>query len=162
MGVLHAFQLSLSLPKKEAVFQLNRVKTKDFLLYIVFLLLLVSLPNGVGLVRNSVSGGKFAKEFLIILFAYPSSVILLGMATVSLLAATGLAIRKLARRKLVYQLLWKMSVYALTYPVLLISVFNLFGITHWLLNLLALVIFLVIFTGMILAYPKVRQPAVKR
>lgn len=71
MGVLHAFKSSLLSPSKRVVFQLNRVKTKDFLIYILLLHLLILFPNGVRLISNSINNGEFGKESLLILLIYP-------------------------------------------------------------------------------------------
>lgn len=161
MGVLHALKLCLLLPSKRAVFQLNRVKTKDFLVYILLLHLLISFPNGARLIRNSINSGEFGKESLLILFIYPLFIILFGIVGILLLASVGILIRTITKRKLVYQLLWKMTVFALTYPIILYTLFDGLGITHWIVNLLLLVIFLVIFLNMILAYPKVRKRIVE-
>ena len=62
MGILHVLKLSLMAPSKRAVFQLNRVKTKQFFSYIFFLLLLVLLPNGIQLVADSVDSGGFISD----------------------------------------------------------------------------------------------------
>lgn len=161
MGVLHAFKLGLLLPRKRAVFQLNRVKTKAFLIYILLLHLIISFPNGVRLISNSINSGEFGKESLLILFIYPLFIILFGILGILLLASIGILIRTMTKRKLVYQLLWQMTVYALTYPIMLYVLFDVFGITNWIVNLLLLVIFLVIFLKMILTYPKIDEKIVK-
>jgi len=161
MGILHVLKISLKLPSKRTVFQLNRVKTKDFLVYILFLHLLISFPNGVRLISNSIKSGEFGKESSFILFIYPLFIILFGIIGISLLASIGMIIRTINKRKLVYQLLWKMAVYALTYPIILYTFFDLLGITHRVINFLLLVIFLVIFFNMGLAYPKVRKKLVR-
>ncbi|MFJ7933963.1 hypothetical protein [Sporosarcina sp. NPDC096371] len=70
IGVLHALKLSLLIPIKPVAFQLNRVKTKDFLLYIFLFHGLVSFPNGARLIINSINSGAFIKEslFMLVLF----------------------------------------------------------------------------------------------
>lgn len=161
MGVLQALKLSLLLPSKDAVFQLNRVQTKDFLVYILLLHLLISFPNGVRLISNSINSGEFGNESLLILLIYPLFIILFGIIGILLLASIGILIRTITKRKLVYQLLWKMTVFALTYPIMFYTLFDGLGITHWILNLLLLVIFLVIFLKMILAYPKIRKNIIR-
>lgn len=160
MGVLHALKLSL-LPSQRAVFQLNRVKTKDFLIYILLLHLFISFPNGVRLISNSLNSEEFGKESFLILTIYSLFIILFGIVGILLLASIGILIRAIIKRKLAYQLLWKMTVYALTYPIMLYTLFDVFGITHWVVNLLLLLIFLLIFLKMILAYPKIRKKIIK-
>lgn len=157
MGILHVLKLSLMAPSRQAVFQLNRVKTKNFFGYILFLLLLVFLPNGVQLIADSVNSGRFAQEYLIILILYPSLVIIFGILGVSLLASLGLLFRSMTGRKLVYPLLWRMTVYALTYPVIIFTITELLDITFPSMSVLLLVVFIVIFFRMILVYPKARK-----
>lgn len=157
MGVLHALKLSLFIPIKPVVFQLNRVKTKVFLLYIFLLHGLVSLPNGVRLINNSINSEAFSKESLLILVLYPLLIILFGLIGISLLASIGLLIKTITKRKLVYQLLWKMTVYALTYSAILYTFLDVLGIMSWIMNVLLLVLFLMIFLKMILSYPKIRK-----
>lgn len=159
MGILHVLKLSLMAPARRAVFQLNRVKTKQFFSYIFFLLLLVLLPNGIQLVADSVNSGGFAQEYLIILILYPSLVILFGILGISLLASLGLFFRWVTKRKLVYPLLWRMTVYALTYPVIIFTILDLLDMTSTLINGLLLVVFVLIFFGMILVYPRARKKA---
>ena len=157
MGILNVLKLSLMAPAKRAVFQLNRVKTKQFFSYIFFLLLLVLLPNGIQLVADSVNSGGFGQEYLIILILYPSLVILFGILGISLLASLGLFFRWVTERKLVYPLLWRMTVYALTYPIIIFTILDLLNITYPFINLLLFAIFVIIFFRMILVYPKARK-----
>lgn len=157
MGILNVLKLSLMAPARRAVFQLNRVKTKQFFSYIFFLLLLVLLPNGIQLVADSVNSGAFGQEYLIILILYPSLVILFGILGISLLATLGLFFRWVTERKLVYPLLWRMTVYALTYPIIIFTILDLLNITYPLINLLLFAIFVIIFLRMILVYPKARK-----
>ena len=157
MGILHVLKLSLMAPAKRAVFQLNRVKTKQFFSYIFFLLLLVLLPNGIQLVADSVNSGGFSQEYLIILILYPSLVILFGILGISLLASLGLFFRWVTERKLIYSLLWRMTVYALTYPIIIFTILDLFDITSSLINMLLIALFVIIFFRMILVYPKARK-----
>lgn len=157
MGLVHTLKINLLLPVKRNYFQLNRIKTRDFFIYIIFFHLLISLPNGIRLVSNSVRNGDFAKEALLILFVYPLFIILLGISGISFLALVGMIMKAVAKRKLVYQLLWKMTVYSLTYPVMLYAFFDLLGIRHGVVNLVGLIIFITIFLNIVLAYPKIKK-----
>lgn len=157
MGVLQAFRLCLQLPKKSIVFQLNRVKTRDFFLYIVGLHLLIAGPNGIRMVADSVNRGAFVSESLLIFLLYPTFTIMFGIASISGLASLGYIIKIIVKRKLAYQLLWKMTVYALTHSVILYSLFDLLGIMNWKVNLFLFILFLFIFLNMILTYPKMKE-----
>ena len=156
MGVLNALKLSLSLPNKKAVFQLNRVKTKDFFLYILLLHILLGLPGAVKMLIDFISKGEMDGSFLLGVTLYPFLIVTFGIVGISLLAAIGLFIRTVMRRRLVYQLLWKMAMYASTTPILLYTVFDLFGSVNWFVNLLLFGWFLFTFTKMILVYPRMK------
>lgn len=157
MGLLNAFKLSLLLPKKKAVFQLNRVKTKDFLLYILLLHVLFALPNGVQLIRDLMEKVDVDKTLLLAAFLYPLLVIMTGMIVISLFAMAGLLVRWITKRKLVYQLLWKMAMYACTYPVLTYIVFSLFHKTTTIEHIGMFLLLLFMFTKMILTYPQMKK-----
>lgn len=156
MGVLNALKLSLSLPSKKAVFQLNRVKTKDFFLYILCLHIFLGLPGAVTMLIEFISKGEMDGSFLLGATLYPFLIITLGIVGISLLATIGLFIRTVLKRRLVYQLLWKMAMYASTTPILLYTVFDLFGSVNWLVNSLLFAWFLFTFTRMILVYPRMK------
>lgn len=156
MGVLSALKLSLSLPSKKAVFQLNRVKTKDFFLYILFLHIVLGLPGVVGMLIEFISKGEMDGSFLLAATLYPFLIVTFGIVGISLLATIGLMIRTVTKRRLVYQLLWKMAMYASTIPILIYTVVDLFGSVNWLVNLLLFGWFLFTFTKMILVYPRMK------
>lgn len=105
MSIVTTFKVSLSLPKKKAVYQLNRIKTKDYLLYILLMHSVMALPNGIQMASEFIAKGDIDKTFLIVCTLYPLLVILTGITSISVLATTGLLIRTIAKRKLVYQLL---------------------------------------------------------
>ena len=156
MGILTVFKLSLLLPQKQAVYQLNRVKTKDFFLYIFLMHLVLSLPNGIVMVVDFIEKDNFDRTILFVGILYPILVIMTGTLGISLLAAIGIVIRIVTKRKLVYQLLWKMAMYASTIPVLLYTIINVFYKTDGILNALLLLVLLYIFSKMIVTYPKMR------
>lgn len=162
MGILRVLKLCLSFPTRQVVFQLNRVKTKHFFGYIFLLLLISLLPNGIQLVGDSIKSGGFSQEYLIILILYPSLVILFGILGISLLASTGILFRWMTDRKLVYPLLWRMTVFALTYPVIIFTVLDIFEMNGTISSLLLLVLFILLFFKMILVYPKARKKEQKK
>ena len=161
MGILRVLKLCLSFPTRQVVFQLNRVKTKHFFGYIFLLLLISLLPNGIQLVGDSIKSGGFSQEYLIILILYPSLVILFGILGISLLASIGILFRWMTDRKLVYPLLWRMTVFALTYPVIF-TVLDIFEMNGTISSLLLLVLFILLFFKMILVYPKARKKEQKK
>ncbi len=156
MGVLNALKLSLTLPNKKAVFQLNRVKTKDFFRYIVLLHIFLGLPGAVNMVIEFVNTGDLSAAFLLAITLYPFLIVTFGIVGISILAALGLVITTLLQRKLVYQLLWKMAMFATTTPIILYTVLDSFGMINGLVNTLLFVFFMFTLTRMILVYPKMK------
>ncbi|MGE7934471.1 DUF1189 family protein [Viridibacillus arvi] len=157
MSIVTTFKVSLSLPKKKAVYQINRIKTKDYLMYMLLMHFVLALPNGIQMANEFIAKGDIDKTFLLVFTLYPLLVILTCMTSISVLATTGLLIRTVAKRKLVYQLLWKMAMYACTYPILIYTTINLFYKTNSMIYLTLVMLFLYIFTKMILAYLKKKR-----
>lgn len=156
MGVLQALKLSLSLPSKKAVFQLNRIKSKDFFLYIVVLHLILGVPGAVNMLIEFTSKGELDVSLLLAATLYPFLIITFGIVGISLLAAIGLIITTVLKRRLVYQLLWKMAMYASTTPIILYTIYDLFWSINWIVNSLLFVLFIFTLTKMILVYPKMK------
>lgn len=156
MGVLKAFKLSLLLPSKKAVFQLNRIKTKDFFLYILLLHILLGLPGAVKMLIDFIGKGEMGGSFLLGATLYPFLIVTFGIVGISLLATIGLMIRTLTKRRLVYSLLWKMAMYASTTSIVLYTIFDLLGMINWVVNSLLFILFLFTLTKMILVYPKIK------
>lgn len=156
MGVLNALKLSLSLPNKKAVFQLNRVKTKDFFLYILLLHIFLGLPGAVNMLSEFIQSGELSAAFLLASTLYPFLIVTFGIVGISVLAAIGLLITTLLKRKLVYQLLWKMAMFATTTPIILYTLFDFLGMINGLVNTLLFVFFIFSLTKMILVYPKAK------
>lgn len=156
MGVLQAFKLSLLLPSKKAVFQLNRIKTQDFFLYILLLHLLLGLPGAVSMLIDFIKKGEMDGSLLLGATLYPFLIVTFGIVGISSLAAVGLMITTVLKRRLVYQLLWKMAMYASTTSIVLYTIIDLFGMINWVVNSLLLLLFLFTLTKMILVYPKMK------
>ena len=156
MGVLNALKLSLSLPNKKAVFQLNRVKTKDFFLYIILLHIFLGLPGAINMVIEVIHTGELSAAFLLAITLYPFLIITFGIVGISILAALGIVMTTLLQRKLVYQLLWKMAMFATTTPIILYTLFDFFGLINGLVNTLLFMFFMFTLTKMILVYPKMK------
>ena len=156
MGVLQAFKLSLLLPSKKAVFQLNRIKTKDFFLYILLLHLLLGLPGAISMLIEFIKKGEMDGSLLLGVTLYPFLIVTFGIVGISSLAAVGLMITTVLKRRLVYQLLWKMAMYASTTSIVLYTIIDLLGMINWVVNSLLLLLFVFTLTKMILVYPKMK------
>ncbi|HEX6923583.1 MAG TPA: DUF1189 family protein [Bacillales bacterium] len=160
MNLLKTFKLSLQLPKKEALFRLNRMKMSTVMVYLFILMFIASVPGGVKFVltdhSTNVPPTLFVLQFFFfyyLLFAF------IGLMGLSILALVGLWISKSLRRKLTYRQLWKMSVFSVTIPVFLYTLAE----SIWPDNGFILIIFfglaLAILTKMIGVFPRRQSSA---
>ncbi len=119
----NVFKNSVRLPSKKAMFALNRVGLHIAIIYLFILLALVSLPSVVGYVTNPDAFADiniiFAIVYFFIFYYLPMNILVfLGL---SIIAYIGSWTAKWMDRKLHYSLLWKMSAFTVTLPLLLYS-----------------------------------------
>jgi hypothetical protein len=151
------FKNSLLLPKKEALFRLNRVSMRNTLTYIVCLMFLLFLPDVVKVVMDVEAGleglpkGSYITQVIVF---YPLFILFIVVTGVSLLAALSLPIKEVLGRKLAYHQLWKMTTFAMTVPLIIYTVLKLFHVNSVVVNLLQLIILYFLIYKMILVYPK--------
>ncbi|QTM98823.1 DUF1189 domain-containing protein [Sediminibacillus dalangtanensis] len=157
MELIKIFKHSIALPKKQAVFWLNRVSMRDTLVYIFLLIFVLYLPEGYALAfqKNLLLDSDLRSVFILqsITF-YPMYVIFTGLVVISALAAGALLMARLLHRKLAFQHLWKMTAFALTLPLIIYTAIKLTGWGNGYLVLLLLVGLYLILYKMITVYPK--------
>ncbi|MFD2637542.1 DUF1189 family protein [Piscibacillus salipiscarius] len=146
---------SLLLPKKDALFKLNRMNMRDTLVFINLLFLILFLPDAIRFVQNVKDTNGSIPDVVIIqvVFLYPALTIFLTTLIVTALAGISYLIRNSLNRKLAYHQLWKMTSYALTWPIIIFLFIKIFML-NLLFILISIVIFLYLITKMILIYPK--------
>ncbi|WP_226585586.1 DUF1189 family protein [Halobacillus litoralis] len=148
---------SLRLPKKEAMFKLNRKGITNTILYLFILLLLLFSPDMITSIIyletnvTEVSRGMYVVQFLVF---YPLLIVFLILVGVSILAGAGLLMRKWLSRKLTYQQLWKLTAYASTLPLILSVVLKYLTVPDSVSALIFLSIFGYYMYRMITVYPK--------
>ncbi|WP_026571664.1 MULTISPECIES: DUF1189 family protein [Sediminibacillus] len=157
MGLIKIFKHSIVLPKKQAVFWLNRVSMRDTLVYIFLLIFVLYLPEGYDLAiqDNLLLDSDLRSVFILqsITF-YPMYVIFSGLVVISALAAVALLMSRMLSRKLAFQHLWKMTAFALTVPLIIYTLIKLTGWGNSYLVMLLLVGLYFILYNMITVYPK--------
>lgn len=157
MVFLRAFLHSVKLPKKNAMFTLNRIGMDITVMYMFILLLLVSIPSLID--RLTATGGASADMHLLLLLVYffifyylPLTIMVFLL--LSLIAYIGTGIARIMRRKVKFPLLWKMSAYTTTIPFIIYTVIALiFPVSDtllWLFLLYSLLFLIKIIT----VYPK--------
>ncbi|MDF1509490.1 hypothetical protein PZE06_15200 [Robertmurraya sp. DFI.2.37] len=157
MKQLDIFRDCLLLPKKEAVVRLNRIDLKEAAGYFFILLLILVVPLQITLlqessrVMNEVPAYVYKAQILIL---YPFFIVFYAVIGISLLSFLSVLTGKWLKRRLKFQLLWKMIAFTLTKPLLLYVIAYILVGGNTLVNLAVLV---GIFSGvfrLILSYPK--------
>ncbi|WP_339230826.1 DUF1189 family protein [Oceanobacillus sp. FSL K6-2867] len=122
MIFLHVFFNSIKLPKKEAMFRLNRIGMDIAVIYMFFLLGLVSIPALIKqLTATSGLGADLNVIFKLIYFFmfYYLPLTVLVFIAISFVAYIGRGIAHFMERKLRYSILWKMVAFTTTIPFIL-------------------------------------------
>ncbi|QAS52591.1 DUF1189 family protein [Halobacillus litoralis] len=158
MGFFNSLVNSLRLPKKEAMFHLNRKGITNTILYLFLLLLILFMPDMIATVIHmesnltEVSRGRYIIQFLVF---YPLLIVFLILVGVSVLAGGGLLMRKALGRKLAYQQLWKLTAYATTLPLILSVILKYLTVPDGISALIFISIFAFFMYRMIVVYPRV-------
>ncbi|MET3684390.1 phosphatidylglycerophosphate synthase [Alkalibacillus flavidus] len=157
MAITRIFKTSLKLPKKQALFSLNRETMRDTMVYLLLLMTLVCLPDTIRITYDFFSQEEVASPDLFItqlIVLLPFIITFLMVAGVTSLAGIAYGIRTLTKRKLAFQQLWKMTGYALTLPILIITIFRILQWSHWLLWIIPFILLYTLIYNMITIFPK--------
>lgn len=151
---------SLKLPQKQAVFTLNRIGMDITVIYLFFLLALASLPALLEqIIMNQVSSVHVNSFFFLIYFFifYYLILVLIVFSALSVIAYIGSGITKMVNRKLHFSLLWKMSAFSITLPLLLFTVISFFYPLSYAFLAFAIIYIFFILLKIIFIYPKRRN-----
>ncbi len=154
---LDALIHSLTLPKRQSAFALNRIGMDITVIYLFILIGLASLPELFNQVfLNETSAAHLQIFFLIIYFFifYYLILVVLVFINLSLIAYIGTLIARLGKRKLRYSIMWKMSAFATTLPLLLFSIVSFFYPLSPLFLLVSALYIFFILIKVIFIYPK--------
>ncbi|MBB6452485.1 ABC-type multidrug transport system permease subunit [Salirhabdus euzebyi] len=154
MGLLIALKNSLLLPKKEALFRLNRVGMLHTMTYLFVLMIVLFIPNLVNNIENLSRNEEKSMYMLQVIVFYPFVIFFTMICLVSILTFLSFIISKLVKRKLTYQLLWKMTTFAITIPLLIHSIVSVIGYNNPGIIALLLLILYTLMYKMIIIYPK--------
>lgn|SRR5690625_1529920 len=148
----NAFTHSLKLPKKQSVFALNRIGMDITVIYLFFLLAIASLPA----LFEQINSSSMHIFFLFIYFFifYYLVLVLIVFTLLSIIAYIGTLITKGLNRKLRFSILWKMSAFTITIPLLLFTIVSFFRPLSSLFLLLTTIYIFFILIKIILIYPK--------
>ncbi|WP_246521243.1 DUF1189 domain-containing protein [Ornithinibacillus massiliensis] len=151
------FLLSIKLPAKQVVFQLNRIPMDITVFYMFILLFIVSIPSLIDQLTRSTGIGSdmnviFKLIYFFIFYYLPLTIMVFLFITFLGYLFTWVA--RLMHRKLKLQILWKMIAYTTTIPFILYTVVALIYPIEDTYLLLSLVWTLVLLFTIIKVYPK--------
>lgn len=155
----HVFSESVKLPNKKALFKLNRIGMDIVVVYLFILLFIVSIPSFFQQINQSNGyindlNIVFQVIYFFIFYYLPLNIIV--FLFLSLIAYIGLGISKLMRRRLRFSILWKMSAFSTTVPIIIFAIISLFFSIHILFLWLFILYTLILLIKMISIYPKRR------
>ncbi|KAB8127846.1 hypothetical protein F9U64_16965 [Gracilibacillus oryzae] len=152
------------LPRKEALFQLNRVSMRDTLVYLFLLFFITFLPN---VILNIItfeadeSVLSYSQFLLQVIVSYPFLMMFLVIASISVLAFPAFIIRTFLHRKLAYQQLWKMTGFALLFPLICYHILFYLPVSNNIAVLISILWLYVLMYRMIIIYPKKKSKTEK-
>ncbi|SHM51895.1 DUF1189 family protein [Gracilibacillus kekensis] len=157
MAILSILRKSASLPKKEAMFWLNRISMRDTLVYLFLLFFISFLPNVILIISQfdpTQSQIPYSQYLLQVIVFYPFFMMFLIVSSISILTLGSWLIKWLCQRKLAYQQLWKMTSYALLWPLLIYHLLFFTKLPVTFSFTIGLVLLYIILFKMIISYPK--------
>ena len=156
------FKNSLILPKKEALFFLNRVPMGKTILYILVLMHLTFLPNLFKVTNSTfqqIENISFSLYIINVIVLYPFFTILLMILSLTVFSFIALVLAKFLNRKLAYPYLWKITAYSLTVPLIIYAVLEILSITNSLLVIVPILYLYFVLYKIIRIYPKKQRTA---
>lgn len=158
-GLTEALKHSVKLPNKKASFALNRIGMDTAVIYLFIIIAIASIPNLIEQLLTTEFSAQIHPFFLAIYFFIFNYLVLLVMifSLLSLFAYVMTVIAKILQRKLLFSILWKMSAFALTIPLLVFTVLSYFFPLTYIFVTIALVYMTFVLVKIILIYPKRRS-----
>lgn len=157
---LKSFINSIQLPRKQAVFNLNRVGMDITVFYLFFLLIIASIPALIDQIIHIDSVAVSIHPFFWVIYFFIFYYLIfttIVFIVVSAIAYIATILAKVMKRKLRYNILWKMVAFSTTLPFLLFTVLSIFFDVNY--NFLALSSIYVLFNIVMIIriYPQKRS-----
>ncbi|MFC4403063.1 DUF1189 family protein [Gracilibacillus xinjiangensis] len=157
MNLISIIKSCAKLPQKKALFQLNRVSMRDTLVYLFLLFFISFLPN---VILNIItfeadeSVLSYTQFLLQMIVSYPFLMMFLVITSISVFAFFALIIRTVLKRKLAYQQLWKMTGFAMLFPLIFYHILFFTPLSNNIGFIISLVWLYVLIYRMIVIFPK--------
>ncbi|PLR95532.1 DUF1189 family protein [Bacillus sp. T33-2] len=146
----------LLFPKKEAVVRLNKLDMKSTIIYFFILMIVMLLPVEIRLLFEGNQGNN-SLYITQVLILSPLFMFFYGLAGITFLEGCSLVLSRLLQRKLKFQLLWKMNIFALTKPVIAGVLAQFIIGSSPVVTLIVFIILAVSIVRMVCVYPKSRE-----
>lgn len=120
-----AFVNSLKLPRKKAMFKLNRISMDMVVIYLFILLFIVSIPafiQQLGVTEGLIERLPIILKIIYFFMFYYLPLTIGVFIFISILSYLGTGISKMLKRKLRYQIIWKLLAFTTTIPFLIYTV----------------------------------------
>lgn len=156
------FLNSLKLPNKKAMFQLNRTGMDTAIIYIFILILIASVPEFVTRITSPdqvIAHDLIFTAYFLIFYYVPLAI--MTLFALSFVAYVYTLFAKIVERKLRFQIIWKLTAYTTTIPILLITSIAFFVPIPVFLLLPALIWITLLVTLMITSFPKYKKRKVQ-
>ncbi|WP_067727784.1 hypothetical protein [Oceanobacillus damuensis] len=160
MIYLQVFLHSIRLPRKDAMFQLNRIGMDAAVIYMFILLAIVSVPELIERLSATTGFGadlNFILKLIYFFMFYYLPLTIIVIMCLSLIAYAGRGLTYLMRRKLRYPVLWKMCAFTTTIPFLFYAVITFIFQVSDIYLVFAFIYTTGLLVRMILHYPKRRE-----
>lgn len=154
-----AFVNSLKLPGKKAMFKLNRIGMDIVVIYLFILLFIVSMPallQQLGVTEGLTDKLPFILKIIYFFMFYYLPLTIGVFVFISILSYLGIGISKLLKRKLRFQIIWKLLAFTTTIPFLIYTILAFIYPIGDRYLFLALIYSVVLLILMILKFPKRR------
>src|SRR5699024_178319 len=152
------FIQSLQLPKRKAVFTLNRIGMDVVVVYLFIFLAIASIPGLIDqLASNQVNSNVEIHPFFLLIFFfifYYLIILLVFFTSISIIAYLGTLFATKTNRKLQFGLMWKMTAFATTIPIVAFTILSFFIPLSTIFLIVTSIFILLILLNIILIYPK--------
>ncbi|MHA6250298.1 DUF1189 family protein [Oceanobacillus sp. CAU 1775] len=122
MIFIEALVASLKLPTKKAMFKLNRIGMDVVVIYLFILLFITSIPaliDQLAVTEDLIGRLPVILKFIYFFMFYYLPLTVAVFIFISIVAYIGVLLSKMMKRKLRYQILWKLIGFTATLPFLI-------------------------------------------
>ncbi len=154
-----AFIQSIQLPKRKAVFALNRIGMDVVVIYLFILLAIASIPELIEQISSNQVDSQLHTFFFLIFFFifYYLIILIIVFSSLSVIAYLGTLFATATKRRLQFGLMWKMTAFATTIPIIAFTILSFFLPLSILFLTIATLFIFYLLLKIIFIYPKLKK-----